>query len=849
MADATDLHDDPNDAAALARRVAALEKVVALERRLRKVQEAAHRSARDEDSTVLHRSAPPDDSTVLHRSVPPDDSTVLHSSVPPDDSTVLYRSVPQPADDSTVLAPASARPAVPAARPANSAAPALVLAPGFNLFEYRIDAVLGQGGFGVTYLATDVHLNAKVAIKEYLPAEVATRGSDKSVSPCWPEDISLYQNGLDSFLVEARTLATFRHPNIVRVARFFEANRTAYMVLEYERGKPLRKWWEGRKDLLEGELLTLLQPLLDGLSVVHAAGFLHRDIKPDNIYVRKDDGSLVLLDFGAARATVGPASAMADVVTPGYAPPEQYGSGEQGPWTDIYALGATLYWMVTGAKPPPAPARADGSEPMVPARQAGQGRYSDSFLRAIDWSLELDARARPQTLEELSQVLFASHAGSLALKDALTAGDDEAGFGSESLRVLLDSPKLLKRRAVQLGRALLRPASWPMMVKMTIAMVVAALAPMLITASYNYTGSVKAVSTSELRNLQRIAQSTAGRIGQLIKDSQNLAAFLATDSDFIAYLETADPKRRQAIENRLADLIRANEDVNMFFLLNADGQALISTEPALLNGNFAFRQYFREAMKGNAFKTGILVGTKTGTRGMYYSNPVYNRAHKVIGVVVLRIRASSFAAMLDEVSAGTGRTPFMIDGDGVLIHHPDKRYLHRSLGPLSAGAQARIAADQRFATSPIVSLRMPDLARALVHADQPGSISYVSSIGKGEEHAGYAPVPHHDWVVGVTESRSTFEAPLTRLFENVKASVLLVGLAFLVMAVLFARSIVRPIARLTEAANALKEGDYDRANIKVTSSDEIGRLARTFNVMIDVLRQREREKRGRRKGR
>ena len=118
----------------------------------------------------------------------------------------------------------------------------LTLPAGFRLHEYRIDAVLGQGGFGVTYLATDVHLNAKVAIKEYLPAQVAQRASDKSVFPRWPEDTSLYRNGLDSFLVEARTLATFRHPNIVRVARFFEANRTAYMVLEYERGKSLKEW-------------------------------------------------------------------------------------------------------------------------------------------------------------------------------------------------------------------------------------------------------------------------------------------------------------------------------------------------------------------------------------------------------------------------------------------------------------------------------------------------------------------------------------------------------------------------------------------------------------------------------
>ena len=131
----------------------------------------------------------------------------------------------------------------------------------------------------------------------------------------------------------------------------------------------------------------------------------------------------------------------------------------------------------------------------------------------------------------------------------------------------------------------------------------------------------------------------------------------------------------------------------------------------------------------------------------------------------------------------------------------------------------------------------------MVGAKKPGNISYLSTLSGNEEHAGYAPVAGHNWVVGITESRTSFEAPLQKLFSNVLASVALVGLLFLVLAVLFARSIVRPIARLTEAANALKEGDYERANIKVTSNDEIGRLARTFNVMIDVLRQREREKR------
>src|SRR6185436_4576306 len=200
---------------------------------------------------------------------------------------------------------------------------------GFRLHEYRIDAILGQGGFGIAYAATDVNLNASVVIKEYLPEGFAYRAEDYTVSARTDEDQDFYQSGLDSFLVEARTLATFRHPNIVRVARFFEANNTAYMVLEYERGESLRTWWRDHFQLPERELLSLLLPLLDGLAVVHEAGFLHRDIKPDNISVRKEDGSLVLLDFGSARQAKSEADE-APIVTPGYGPIEQYEGSQQG---------------------------------------------------------------------------------------------------------------------------------------------------------------------------------------------------------------------------------------------------------------------------------------------------------------------------------------------------------------------------------------------------------------------------------------------------------------------------------------------------------------------------------------
>jgi serine/threonine protein kinase/HAMP domain-containing protein len=777
------------------------------------------------------------------------------SSTPSGRSSTLFDPNPSGPAENTVLDPTAAIPKPGAPNDprrvlgSTPAAANIALPPGFRLFEYRIDGILGQGGFGIAYAATDVNLASKVVIKEYLPEEFAYRALDSTVQARDDTDQEFYQSGLDSFLVEARTLATFRHPHIVRVARFFEANKTAYMVLEYERGQSLKAFRKKRENIPEATLVSLLAPLFDGLEVVHNSGYLHRDIKPDNIYVRDEDGSLVLLDFGAARQTAVEKSEIGMVVTPGYGPIEQYaGGGRQGPWTDIYSLGATLFWWVTGRKPLDAPSRLGDVDPLPSAEALGKGRYSAEFLRAIDWALRMHQSDRPQTVAQFRSALFASHAGALGLQEALRKGDDEGMvLPAENWSVTLRSPRLIKGRLLRLARSLRRPGSWPIVVKMTVAMVATALAPMMVTAYYNFSTTETHLANVELRNLTQLAQSTAGRIAQLITSSRGLADYLGTDDDFVAYLLTPSPGGTRATLLKLNGLTRASNDIQFAMVMDTAGNAIVSTDPEVTGRNFKFREYFKQAMEGKAYMTGITVGSVAGASGVFFSRPVFAPDDgRVIGAVVLRIKADPIARILSAARVDDDRIPFLVDGDGVIVWHPDEKLMFKSLMPLPKAKADEIVADQRFRRKEILSIGQPELAAVMVNARDRGNVAYRSKLTRREEIAGYAPVPGNDWVVGISESRDYFAAPIDRLFTKVVLSVILAGLIFATLAHLFARSIVRPIEKLTAAAHSLKSGDYAKANIEVKSNDEVGQLARTFNVMIDVLRQRERERDGRR---
>ena len=266
--------------------------------------------------------------------------------------------------------------------------------------DYRIERVLGAGGFGVTYLADEIALARMVTIKEYFPSDIAARDGGIDAAPRSQDCAGDYRWGLDRFIEEAQTLAKFDHRNIVRVYRYFRANNTGYMVLHFEEGQSLKGWLKGLgRAPRQKELDTIIGPLLDALELIHKADFLHRDIAPDNIIIRKS-GDPVLIDFGSARGEIAShTKTVSALVKPGYSPYEQYAetSRQQGPWSDIYALAGTLYHAITGKRPPDAPSRMVKDE-LVSAREAALSSYRAGFLKAIDRALALNVEARPQSI-------------------------------------------------------------------------------------------------------------------------------------------------------------------------------------------------------------------------------------------------------------------------------------------------------------------------------------------------------------------------------------------------------------------------------------------------------------------
>lgn len=275
----------------------------------------------------------------------------------------------------------------------------IALPEGYLLHHYRLAKVLGVGGFSIVYLAVDTRNHQRVVVKEYLPSNQATRRDGVTVTALTGESTATFRHGIKRFFEEAAALAKIKHPNIVRVTDFFRENNTVYMVMHYESGKDLRSYIKRHGRLSEKFIRTVFPELLEGLAVLHTHGLLHLDIKPANIYLRPG-GHPMLLDFGAAQMAFTEKRRGTHTLTQGFAPPEQHAQGHLGPWTDLYALGASMWACMSGRAPPPSPERerADTLKPAV--KQFGR-HYSKPLLEIVDACLHLNQLERPQNTNEL----------------------------------------------------------------------------------------------------------------------------------------------------------------------------------------------------------------------------------------------------------------------------------------------------------------------------------------------------------------------------------------------------------------------------------------------------------------
>jgi serine/threonine protein kinase len=291
------------------------------------------------------------------------------------------------------------------------------LPPGTVIDCYVIMKVVASGGFSLIYLAEDEDNQDEVIIKEFLPKKLACRGANNSVQLIDKKQGDNLNRSRLLFYQEARVLASLKHPNIVQVRSFFLENNTGYLVMDHERGKNLASYIKKRSGSLSTRfIMTVFPPILDALSLIHSKKLLHLDIKPSNIHLRTG-GNPLLLDFGAAHEYQYNTNRSGRVVTTGFSPVEQYyQSGNVGPWSDVYAIGASMRACLDGKAPPSAIER-HAKEKIKPAAKVFRRRYPAYLLEAVDWAMEIEYEKRPQNAVELL--------------NALRDGDSELKYGNE----------------------------------------------------------------------------------------------------------------------------------------------------------------------------------------------------------------------------------------------------------------------------------------------------------------------------------------------------------------------------------------------------------------------------------
>lgn len=392
------------------------------------------------------------------------------------------------------------------------------------------------------------------------------------------------------------------------------------------------------------------------------------------------------------------------------------------------------------------------------------------------------------------------------------------------------------------------PPAWSISTKISLALVSAAIAPMCFTSYYNLQLNLKNVEANEYRKLELLAVSNAGRLDQLLLDIQSVVIQVSAEPSVINFLASTSAKKRKTLHTSLQptlnNVFHSNSDYDAVYLLDKQGNCLASTDPTFIHQNYAFREYFQQAIRGSLYISGILIGKTTRRPGLYLSSPVRKSDGEIIGVAVLKIKGGKIWAIINNMhndQANYKRYTFLIDRQGIIIsqHHEPLQY--HSLNFFQPFIFNQIISDKFSSLNPTDSEEIRQLASEIVNFQETGHIKYYSSVHKTSKIVGFAPLHVQPWILGIIAPNDEFLVPLNRLIWQNTFSVLAVGAITAVIALIIARSITKPICILTSAAQALERGDLDSKLLdKVSRShDDIGQLVRTFIHMAEQVKARE----------
>jgi C4-dicarboxylate-specific signal transduction histidine kinase len=384
--------------------------------------------------------------------------------------------------------------------------------------------------------------------------------------------------------------------------------------------------------------------------------------------------------------------------------------------------------------------------------------------------------------------------------------------------------------------------TWPIAAKISVALVCAVLIPMIFTVCYNLQQSLNSVEAGEYRKLELLASSGASRFDQLIIDRHRVVVQVSSDRHVIDFLAADTSQKRESyrpnLQPRLQNALRSHPDIDAVLLMDKKGKCLLATDPKFIGHNYS-------TIQGNFYGFSILMGETTKTPGMFFSQPVRSPHGEILGTTLLKIRGEDIWKTINELHVGFQTNIFLIDQQGVIISHSDLSLENHILTPPSIQTLKPIVHDQDYGGSQIESLDIADL-KVMVRARQPGHATY-QLLRSQPQIVGFAPLATQPWVLGVSQPKAEFTAPLNRLIWLNSSSVVIVGGITAIIALLLGWNISRPIHALTVAAQALEDDDFDSHVLELRQSlaqlshtqDDVGQLVRIFLEMAEEVRRRD----------